>query len=103
MVEEKCIEFSDFSSLWEELRVEGEEKLRKSFIKLDKDFTGFVTKGEMMSVLSSTAATSFTGQEMVEAQNDIERLDVTKDGKVSYNNFTLVIPFPRVTLFWLFF
>merc|ERR1739844_208384 len=58
------------------------------FSKLDVDNSGFITKDEMMSVI--TDCDHFSGDKMEEARKCIAELDVDKDGRVSYPEFLLV-------------
>merc|ERR1712106_813702 len=48
------IDFSEFSKLWSAIKGEGEEELeiKKEFLKLDTDSSGFITKEEMMSIIT---------------------------------------------------
>eukprot|EP00091_Calanus_sinicus_P022394 TRINITY_DN707_c0_g1_i1.p1 TRINITY_DN707_c0_g1~~TRINITY_DN707_c0_g1_i1.p1 ORF type:complete len:102 (-),score=42.32 TRINITY_DN707_c0_g1_i1:106-411(-) len=83
----KGIDFSEFAKLWEALHGEGEAAVRTEFAKLDSDNSGFITKDEMLAVI----AAGFTGDKMEEAKAAIDKLDVDKDGKVSYPEFILVM------------
>merc|ERR1711878_153034 len=86
----ESIDFSEFSKLWAAIKGEGEgEKvIRKEFGKLDVDNSGFITKDEMMSVI--TDCDHFSGDKMEEARKCIAELDVDQDGRVSYPEFLLV-------------
>jgi len=85
------IDFSEFAKLWESLHGEGEAQIRKDFAKLDTDNSGFITKEEMMSVI----AADFAGDKMEEAKKALDKLDVDKDGKVSYPEFILVMKYKK--------
>merc|ERR1711862_788238 len=84
------IDFSEFSKLWSAIKGEGEEELeiRKEFVKLDTDSSGFITKEEMMNII--TDCDHFTGDKMEEAKKCVAELDVDQDGRVSYPEFLLV-------------
>merc|ERR1712212_81319 len=84
------IDFSEFSKLWSAIKGEGEEELeiRKEFVKLDTDSSGFITKEEMMNII--TDCDHFTGDKMDEAKKCVAELDVDQDGRVSYPEFLLV-------------
>merc|ERR1712121_285308 len=84
------IDYSEFSKLWAALKGEGEEELeiRKEFVKLDADSSGFITKEEMMSIISE--CDHFAGDKMEEAKRCVAELDVDQDGIVSYPEFLLV-------------
>merc|ERR1712128_5148 len=84
------IDFSEFSKLWSAIKGEGEEELeiKKEFLKLDTDSSGFITKEEMMSII--TDCDHFTGDKMEEAKKCVAELDVDQDGRVSYPEFLLV-------------
>merc|ERR1712141_371163 len=58
------------------------------FSKLDVDNSGFITKDEMLTVI--TDCDHFAGDKMEEARKCIAELDVDKDGRVSYPEFLLV-------------
>merc|ERR1711892_732518 len=85
------IDFSEFAKLWEALHGEGEAKLRADFAKLDNDNSGFITKDEMAVTISS----DFTGDKLEEAKKALDKLDVDKDGKVSYPEFLLVMKYKK--------
>merc|ERR1739838_53218 len=85
------IDFSEFAKLWEALHGEGEAEIRKEFSKLDTDNSGFITKDEMVAVIGA----GFTGDKMEEAKAAIDKLDVDKDGKVSYPEFILVMKYKK--------
>merc|ERR1712029_837 len=87
----ESIDFSEFSKLWAAIKGEGEaeKEIRKEFSKLDKDNSGYITKDEMISVISSSSD-HFSGDKMEEAKKCIAELDVDKDGRVSYPEFLLV-------------
>merc|ERR1711971_1091689 len=84
------IDFSEFSKLWSAIKGEGEgeKEIRKEFSKLDVDNSGFITKDEMLTVI--TDCDHFAGDKMEEARKCIAELDVDKDGRVSYPEFLLV-------------
>merc|ERR1712217_557631 len=71
------IDFSEFAKFWEALHGEDEGKIRAEFGKLDADKSGYITKDEMVAVISS----EFQGDKMEEAKKAIDELDVDKDGK----------------------
>merc|ERR1712073_12785 len=58
------------------------------FSKLGTDNSGYITKDEMISVI--TDCDHFSGDKMAEAKKCIAELDVDKDGRVSYPEFLLV-------------
>merc|ERR1712088_1243123 len=58
------------------------------FVKLDTDSSGFITKEEMMNII--TDCDHFTGDKMDEAKKCVAELDVDQDGRVSYPEFLLV-------------
>merc|ERR1712071_542656 len=74
------IDFSEFAKLWEALHGEGEAEIRKEFTKLDTDSSGFITKDEMIAVISD--CDHFTG-DVDEAKKCVAELDVDQDGRVS--------------------
>merc|ERR1712227_824489 len=76
----ESIDFSEFSKLWAAIKGEGEgeQEIRKEFSKLDTDNSGFITKDEMISVISSSSD-HFSGDKMEEAKKCIAELDVAKD------------------------
>merc|ERR1712227_531733 len=86
-----AIDFAEFGKLWEALHGAEETKIRGEFSKLDTDKSGFITKEEMLTVISS----EFQGDKMAEAQAAIDKLDVDKDGKVSYPEFILVMKYKK--------
>merc|ERR1711990_1429899 len=85
------IDFSEFAKFWEALHGEDEGKIRAEFGKLDTDNSGFITRDEMVAVISS----EFQGDKMEEAKKAIEKLDVDKDGRVSYPEFILVMKYKK--------
>merc|ERR1711936_536788 len=85
------IDFSEFAKLWEALHGEGEDKIRAEFAKLDTDASGFITKEEMLVVISA----GFDGVKVDEAKAAIDKLDVDKDGKVSYPEFLMVMKYKK--------
>merc|ERR1712122_67291 len=85
------IDFGEFAQLWEALHGQDEGKIRAEFGKLDTDNSGFITKDEMVAVISS----EFQGDKMEEAKKAIDKLDVDKDGKVSYPEFILVMKYKK--------
>merc|ERR1712165_185360 len=66
----------DFAEFWEALHGDDEGKIRAEFGKLDTDNSGYITRDEME-----------------EAKKAVEKLDVDKDGKVSYPEFILVMKY----------
>merc|ERR1711879_150243 len=80
------IDFGEFAQLWIALHGAEEGKMREEFAKLDTDKSGYITKDEMVTMISS----EFQGDKMEEAKKAIDKLDVDKDGKVSYPEFILV-------------
>merc|ERR1712176_1683987 len=74
------IDFEEFAQLWTALHGAEEGKMRDEFAKMDTDKSGYITKDEMVAVISS----EFQGDKMEEAKKAIDKLDVDKDGKVSY-------------------
>merc|ERR1712111_5161 len=90
-----AIDFAEFGKLWEALHGAEETKIRGEFSKLDTDKSGFITKEEMLTVISS----EFQGDKMAEAQAAIDKLDVDKDGKVSYPEFILVMKYKYNSFF----
>merc|ERR1711909_116097 len=84
----ESIDFSEFSKLWAAIKGEGESEIRAEFSKLDSDNSGYITKDEMISVI--TDCDHFSGDKMEEAKKCIAELDVDKDGRVSYPEFLLV-------------
>merc|ERR1712192_314028 len=89
----KGIDQSEFAELWNALHGggEAEAKIREEFSKLDTDKSGFISKDEMLTVISG----SFTGDKQAEAQRCVAELDVDKDGKVSYPEFLLVMKYKK--------
>merc|ERR1712029_878730 len=85
------IDFGEFAQLWEALHGQDKGKIRAEFGKLDTDNSGFITKDEMVAVISS----EFQGDKMEEAKKAIDKLDVHKDGKVSYPEFILVMKYKK--------
>merc|ERR1712063_117380 len=83
------IDFGEFAQLWQALHGDDEGKIRAEFAKLDTDKSGYITKDEMVTVISS----EFQGDKMEEAKKAIDKLDVDKDGKVSYPEFILVMKY----------
>merc|ERR1712133_64961 len=78
------IDYSEFSKLWAAIKGEGQDELeiRKEFVKLDTDSSGFITKDEMMAII--TDCDHFSGDKMEEAEKCVAELDVDEDGRVSY-------------------
>merc|ERR1712165_314540 len=70
------IDFGEFAKFWEALHGDDEGKIRAEFGKLDTDNSGYITRDEME-----------------EAKKAVEKLDVDKDGKVSYPEFILVMKY----------
>jgi len=89
----KGIDQSEFAELWNALHGggEAEAKIREEFSKLDTDKSGYISKDEMLTVISG----SFTGDKQAEAQRCVAELDVDKDGKVSYPEFLLVMKYKK--------
>merc|ERR1712184_219644 len=85
------IDFEEFAQLWTTLHGAEEGKMRDEFAKLDTDKSGYITKDEMVTVISS----EFQGDKMEEAKKAIDKLDVDKDGKVSYPEFILVMKYKK--------
>merc|ERR1712117_575450 len=85
------IDFGEFAQLWQALHGEDENKIRAEFAKLDTDKSGYITRDEMVNVISS----EFQGDKMEEAKKAIDKLDVDKDGKVSYPEFILVMKYKK--------
>merc|ERR1711879_25409 len=85
------IDFSEFAKLWEALHGDDEGKIRAEFGKLDTDSSGYITRDEMVAVISS----EFQGDKMEEAKKAIDKLDVDKDGRVSYPEFILVMKYKQ--------
>jgi len=85
------IDFEEFAQLWTALHGAEEGKMRDEFAKLDTDKSGYITKDEMVTVISS----EFQGDKMEEAKKAIDKLDVDKDGKVSYPEFILVMKYKK--------
>merc|ERR1712066_753830 len=86
-----AIDFAEFGKLWEALHGAEENKIRGEFALLDADKSGYITKEEMLGVISA----EFKGGKVAEAQAAIDKLDVDKDGKVSYPEFILVMKFKK--------
>merc|ERR1739844_296596 len=57
------IDFGEFAQLWTALHGAEEGKMREEFAKLDTDKSGYITKDEMVAVISS----EFQGDKMEEA------------------------------------
>jgi len=89
----KGIDQSEFAELWNALHGggEAEAKIREEFTKLDADKSGFISKDEMLAVISG----SFTGDKQAEAERCVAELDVDKDGRVSYPEFLLVMKYKK--------
>merc|ERR1712038_379350 len=89
----KGIDQSEFAELWNALHGggEAEAKIREEFTKLDSDKSGFISKDEMLAVISG----SFTGDKQAEAERCVAELDVDKDGRVSYPEFMLVMKYKK--------
>merc|ERR1712207_37253 len=85
------IDFGEFAQLWQALHGEDEGKIRAEFGKLDTDNSGYITKDEMVAVISS----EFQGGKREEAKKAIDKLDVDKDGRVSYPEFILVMKYKK--------
>ena len=86
--------------------------MRDEFAKLDTDKSGYITKDEMVTVISSEFqgdkvsvlnklnmsgldSDNFFAFQMEEAKKAIDKLDVDKDGKVSYPEFILVMKYKK--------
>ena len=89
----KGIDQSEFAELWNALHGggEAEAKIREEFGKLDSDKSGYISKDEMLAVISG----SFTGDKQAEAERCVAELDVDKDGRVSYPEFLLVMKYKK--------
>merc|ERR1712168_1571105 len=89
----KGIDQSEFAELWNALHGggEAEQKIREESTKLDSDKSGFISKDEMLAVISG----SFTGDKQAEAERCVAALDVDKDGRVSYPEFMLVMKYKK--------
>merc|ERR1712154_154701 len=85
------IDFGEFAKFWEALHGDDEGKIRAEFGKLDTDNSGYITRDEMVAVISS----EFQGDKMEEAKKAIDKLDVDKDGRVSYPEFILVMKYKK--------
>merc|ERR1712012_549843 len=84
-------DFEEFAQLWTALHGAEEGKMRDEFAKMDTDKSGYITKDEKVAVISS----EFQGDKMEEAKKAIDKLDVDKDGKVSYPEFILVMKYKK--------
>merc|ERR1711910_229974 len=62
------IDFEEFAQLWTALHGAEEGKMRDEFAKLDTDKSGYITKDEMVTVISS----EFQGDKMEEAKKAID-------------------------------
>ena len=86
--------------------------MRDEFAKLDTDKSGYITKDEMVTVISSEFQgdkvsvlnklnmsgldlDNFFAFQIEEAKKAIDKLDVDKDGKVSYPEFILVMKYKK--------
>merc|ERR1711977_391322 len=85
------IDFGEFAQLWQALHGDDEGKIRAEFAKMDTDSSGYITRDEMVAVISS----EFQGDKMEEAKKAIDKLDVDKDGRVSYPEFILVMKYKK--------
>merc|ERR1712203_1052823 len=86
----KGIDQSEFAELWNALHGDS-DSIRGEFTKLDADQSGFISKDEMLAVISG----SFTGDKQAEAERCVAELDVDKDGRVSYPEFMLVMKYKK--------
>jgi len=86
----KGIDQSEFAELWNALHGDS-DSIRGEFTKLDADQSGFISKDEMLAVISG----SFTGDKQAEAEKCVAELDVDKDGRVSYPEFLLVMKYKK--------
>merc|ERR1719167_88403 len=83
------IDYSEFRKLWAIVtgEVEDELEIREEFTRIDLDKNGFITKDEMLAVISN--CDHFLGDKLKEATKCIAELDVDEDGRVSYPEFLL--------------
>eukprot|EP00090_Calanus_glacialis_P030678 TRINITY_DN49732_c0_g1_i1.p1 TRINITY_DN49732_c0_g1~~TRINITY_DN49732_c0_g1_i1.p1 ORF type:complete len:146 (-),score=55.44 TRINITY_DN49732_c0_g1_i1:71-508(-) len=79
------IDLSEFGILWAAMKGEGEEDIKEEFARLDTDSSGFITKDEMLEVVSILSK-----DKVGDAERCVAELDVDKDGRVSYPEFLLV-------------
>merc|ERR1712088_273393 len=86
----KGIDQSEFAELWNALHGDS-DSIRGEFTKLDADQSGFISKDEMLAVISG----SFTGDKQAEAEKCVAELNVDKDGRVSYPEFLLVMKYKK--------
>jgi len=91
------VDYQEFTRLWSIIRgpLEGEAGVRKEFERLDLDSSGYITKDELLSVLSESG--NFLGDPLLvkEASGTLEALDVDQDGRVSYPEFLLAWKFRK--------
>jgi len=91
------VDYQEFTRLWSIIRgpLEGEAGVRKEFERLDLDNSGYITKDELLSVLSESG--NFLGDPLLvkEASGTLEALDLDQDGRVSYPEFLLAWKFRK--------
>ena len=64
-----------------------ESELKESFALFDKDGNGFISRDELMRVMTTLGET-LTKEE---AQEIVDQADIDKDGQIDYHEFTLMM------------
>merc|ERR1712029_14719 len=79
-----------------------ETELREAFKLFDADGDGMISADELETLISkvedemvAVISSEFQGDKMEEAKKAIDKLDVDKDGKVSYPEFILAMKYKK--------
>ena len=87
--------FQEFSDLWEGLKGVGDEEeeekeIREEFNRMDADNSGYISKDEMLKLISKNH--NLRNKEE-EARKCLDEIDVDGDGMISYPEFLMVWKF----------
>lgn len=63
----------------------------KAFSDADLDKSGFIEKAELAILLNSIHASNIPAPSDAEITNELNRLDINKDGKISKNEFRTLV------------
>lgn len=85
------VDLNNFMNLWQQFKAsvneegdDSEEEIKKCFKDYDKDGDGYITKDEMMNVITKMGFVSNKDEEVMKCLRD---MDLDGDGRVSYAEF----------------
>merc|ERR1719495_87129 len=87
----QVLDYAEFARVWDAMRgnAEEEKEVRAKFAQIDKDDSGFISKEEMINVISSSNQYLGDSSLLSSAAKIVNCLDMDQDGKVSYPEFLL--------------